>query len=122
LRLELRLVVSVLLSVAVAQTPVPSRPTGYIYQSPSSPKIVVEAFYDLLCVDSKANWPVLKEVFRQFSDEDLEGIIHMFPLPYHHNAYFMQQASVVVRQTDPSQFIKMMELIFQQQDSEYIIL
>ena len=68
MRLELRLVISVLLSVAVAQTPVPGRPTGkrgsrafpllscalycllpagYIYQSPSSPKIVVEAFYDL---------------------------------------------------------------------------
>ena len=26
---------------------------------------------------------------------------------------------MVVRQTDPSQFVKMMELIFQQQDSEY---
>ena len=29
----------------------------------------------------------------------------------------MQQASVVVRQTDSSQFVKMMELVFQQQDS-----
>ena len=36
---------------------------------------------------------------------------------YHHNAYFMQQASVVVRQTDQSQFVKLMELVFQWQDS-----
>ena len=38
---------------------------------------------------------------------------------YHHNAYFMQQASVVLRQYDFSQFIKMMELVFQQQDGEF---
>ena len=62
LRPELQLLV-IVVSVAAAQTPVPARPTGgrgkiihfvncclcsgYVYQSSSSPEVVIEAFYDL---------------------------------------------------------------------------
>lgn len=49
---------------------------------------------------------------------ELLALIASLPSSYHHNAYFMQQASVVVRQVDLSQFVKFMELVFQYQNSE----
>ena len=36
---------------------------------------------------------------------------------YHHNAYFVQQAGVVVRQQDLGKFVEFVELIFANQDS-----
>ena len=41
---------------------------------------------------------------------------------YHHNAYFVQQAGVVVRQQDLGKFVEFVELIFANQDSGYQLL
>lgn len=105
-------------NVSFSQTPIPAKPLGYTYLSPSdgqSPKVVLEIFYDHLCSDSKANWVFMKEVLQNLSHEQVTAIMHIFPLPYHHNAYFAQQVGVVVRQ-EAADFKGYIQLIFDNQD------
>lgn len=99
-----------------AQTPVPSRPSGYTYQHSLNPKVVVEVFYDHLCDGSAANFPVLLQVLNAYVDKDVSGIIHIFPLPYHHNAFFMQWAGTTVRLASSAKFINYTAAVFQNQD------
>lgn len=90
---------------------------GFVYMESSQPMVSVELFYDHLCIDSKANWPLLKQVLETYKEQAVEAIIHIYPLPYHHNAYFMQQAGVVVRHEDIKSFIPLLELVFANQAS-----
>ncbi|KAL5457139.1 hypothetical protein EMCRGX_G034379 [Ephydatia muelleri] len=114
------LIVACLTLVVVAinsQTPVPSRPSGYVYQSSSNPKVVVEVFYDHLCVDSAANYPTLLQVFSAYADQGVAGIIHIFPLPYHHNAFFMQWAGTAIRAFNSDKFMAFTTAVFQNQNT-----
>eukprot|EP01135_Chromosphaera_perkinsii_P004914 Nk52_evm19s304 gene=Nk52_evmTU19s304 len=56
------------------------------------PKVVIEAFYDLLCSDTKHSWPKLKSAVQELGKKHGEGAIrihfYLFPLPYHQYAYY----------------------------------
>jgi hypothetical protein len=68
-------------SLAQLQTHVPSVPVGVVVQNGTeSTHIQLDAFYDLLCPDSKSNWPILQELMSHFKDE-LRVRIILFPLP-----------------------------------------
>lgn len=56
----------------------------------TSNAVVEQGFLDLQCPDSKASWPVVKQVLAAYSGE-LAFTFHLFPLPYHHNSFFMAQ-------------------------------
>ena len=83
--------------VAYAQVPIPSRPDGYAlspHAQPSAP-IVLEAFYDLLCPDSKASWPVVKQVLAAYPTQ-LYFLMHTFPLPYHTWSFIANEGAHVI--------------------------
>eukprot|EP00118_Oscarella_pearsei_P025830 m.308862 g.308862 ORF g.308862 m.308862 type:complete len:209 (+) comp44967_c0_seq1:835-1461(+) len=102
-----------LASAVLSQTSVPSRPTGYYLQQGST--IVLEAFYDLLCPDSKASWPVLQQLMEHFKAE-LTVILHLFPLPYHHDAFFATEVAQMVIAKHPTEYKSFVSLMFQHQD------
>jgi protein-disulfide isomerase len=54
--------------------------------------IKLEAFVDLQCPDSKAVWPILLQLAKHYGPHKLQLVATLFPLPYHHNAFFAAQA------------------------------
>ena len=50
----------------------------------------IQAYLDLQCPFSKASWPVVKQVIASYSDA-MTFTFHLFPLPFHHNSFFMAQ-------------------------------
>ena len=51
---------ALLASLALAQTPIPSKIEGYAYGNPHA-KVSFDVFYDLLCEDSKNFHPEFKK-------------------------------------------------------------
>jgi len=88
------LVLCFFFSCVTCQTPIPTRPDGYGYGSPSAP-VVFEAFLDLLCPDSAASWPVLQQVMYNY-ESNLYFLFHTFPLPYHTYSFIANQGMHVV--------------------------
>jgi protein-disulfide isomerase len=90
----------VLIAVALAgftsaQVPIPSRPDGYGVGGPADAHVVVEMFLDLLCPDCKAAWPTVLQVIQYYGTR-IHFRIHTFPLPYHTNAFVVNQGAHVV--------------------------
>jgi len=83
------------LVLVAGQTPIPPRPDGYPSGSPSAP-VVLEAFFDLLCPDSKASWPTIQQVIQHYGSENLYFIFHTFPLPYHTFSFIANQGMHVL--------------------------
>jgi hypothetical protein len=61
---------------------VPSKFDGFAYDGsgPWKDSILIEAFFDPLCSDSRDSWPPLKKAVEQFSPR-VSLIVHPFPLP-----------------------------------------
>ena len=80
-------------------------------------EVIIDVFYDNLCEDSAANWPMLSQVISQDFLKDTLGVaVHIFPLPYHHNAFFAAWAGEVIMQYDPSKYRDYMTYIFKHYD------
>nr|AOS49624.1 hypothetical protein [Davallia tyermanii] len=110
-----------ILLLAVAQVagsiPIPRRYDGFVFNaSSSSSPVLLEAFFDPLCPDSADAWPVVKKIAQYFQD-DLLLIVHPFPLPYHHNAYFASRALHIINNLNSSLTYPLLELFFENQDS-----
>lgn len=83
---------------ALGQVPIPTRPDGYALQhnpQPGAP-VVLEAFYDLLCPDSKASWPVVKQVIDTYHSSQVLFLMHTFPLPYHTWSFIANEGAHVI--------------------------
>jgi len=98
--MKLALVVAVLLSAfAHAQIPIPNHYDGFALGDVNSP-ILFEAFFDLLCPDCAAAWPNIKDVLNYYNPSGqaskLRFLLHTFPLPYHHNAFYASQGAHIV--------------------------
>jgi len=78
-----------------AQTPIPPRYDGFAFGGPSSAPILLEGFFDVLCPDCAAGWPTINKVIAHYGNQ-LNFIMHTFPLPYHTNAFFANQGVHVV--------------------------
>merc|ERR1712232_345166 len=75
------------IACSLASPPPPNtKQNGHRYSGSGNSVVRLQAMMDHLCPDSKASWPVLKDVAEKYG-EKLEITIHMFPLPYHHNSY-----------------------------------
>jgi hypothetical protein len=48
---------------------------------------------DLQCPDSKAVWPILLQLTKLYGPQKLQLVATLFPLPYHHNAFFAAQVT-----------------------------
>ncbi|XP_062506770.1 uncharacterized protein LOC134183292 [Corticium candelabrum] len=105
-----------ILGLSVAQVPVPSHVPGFVIQNGSeSAHVVIDAFYDLLCPDSKANWPILQKVMDHYKD-DVRVRLVLFPLPYHHHAFFTAFAAQIFLTHHSSAYEQFVSLIFEHQD------
>lgn len=65
-----------------AQTLPPAKIDGFVYKNirVNSDTIVIEAFYDPVCPDSRDSWPPLKQALRYYGSRAWL-VVHLFPLP-----------------------------------------
>lgn len=83
------LIFAALISVVMCEqiVPVPIRTPGVIVLGPTNATFQLEVFFDLQCPDSKAAWPILKQVIKDVQDYGVSLRVHSFPLPFHNQAY-----------------------------------
>jgi len=111
------LVILALGASAFQDTPIPPRPDGFSLGS-NSPKLHLEVFFDLLCPDSRTSWrilePILRNDFHITTNQTLRFTIHMFPLPYHFNAFFTAQGARIIYDNlkNPEDIFTYINLIF----------
>lgn len=71
---------------AIQYVPIPDTPNGYVAKGATS-KLVIEAYYDLVCPDSKESFETLERVMLDIGEDKFKYVIRMFPLPYHKAAF-----------------------------------
>ena len=91
------LLFAILIIWVISDAPIPQRPDGYIYKPSPLKKIRIDTYEDLLWSACKAFEPVFMEYlntskFQGKSVTDfIEVAVHIFPLPYHHHAFYVSQ-------------------------------
>ena len=77
-----------LVSTVCCQLIIPKRPLGYVYNGGSSDApINLDVHMGPLCPDSRDAFPTVKKVADEYGTTIFKLTLHMFPLPYHHQAY-----------------------------------
>ncbi len=90
------------LTLAQDGTAIPLSASTYSVASvgdPASP-VQVDFFLDLVCSDTKAAWPNVKEVIAAYG-RSVHWRFHQFPLPYHTNAFVGTSLSTHSPHTHP---------------------
>ena len=81
------LAVVMTITVTPAQMPIPKRMVGYVFNDVSNDAPVhLDIHMGPLCPDSAEAFPNAKTVAMHYGSQ-LRLTMHMFPLPYHHQAY-----------------------------------
>mgnify|MGYP001595588782 FL=1 len=78
--------------------PVPKKPTGFSYGT-SGAFLKLEAYYDLQCVYSAKSFANLLDAIEKeklFGNEHFHFRIHLFPLPYHKEAFMLTMGAHAV--------------------------
>ncbi|KAJ0462880.1 putative Thioredoxin-like superfamily [Helianthus annuus] len=70
-------------SALLSQSIIPSRYDGFVYRkrAASTATVLIEAFYDPVCPDSRDSWPPLKQAVDHYGPTVVSLIVHTFPLP-----------------------------------------
>lgn len=89
---------------------------GYALGSATAP-VRIDIFYDHLCPGSAQQWPVMQRVAEQYGRDRINVVVHIFPLPYHRNAFIAAQGGRVVRAHGPSLFPRYVDVLFAHQDA-----
>ena len=84
------------LLAAAQPVPLPNTPDAYLRLGSPSAQVVMDVFVDLLCPDCAGDWPILKQLSAHYTPEQLQLVIHLFPLPYHTNAFYVAYAANVI--------------------------
>lgn len=95
--------------------PVPRRRPGFVLsQDILAKKILVdfEVFLELNCPDSKATWPVMKRVAKDFAPKGVRLTVHQFALPYHQYGYLSTLAYYYVNDKNSSLTVPYADAIF----------
>ncbi|KAG0457046.1 hypothetical protein HPP92_021879 [Vanilla planifolia] len=108
------------LDFSLAQVSIPSKYDGFVYRGGSlwEGSVIVEAFFDPMCPDSRDSWPPLKQVL-QFFHPRVSLIVHPFALPYHSNSYASCRALHIANKLNASSTYPLLELFFLYQKSYY---
>ena len=69
-----------------AQLPIPARTDGFVWgkEAPGpawGEAVVVEAFFDPVCPDSRDAWPLLQKAAGHYGAGRVAVVVHLFPLP-----------------------------------------
>lgn len=115
-----------LLSLSIAhsaspggQSLIPLSPNDYSFSrgNPAS-NIVVEFYIDLTCSACQDSWPTLNQVVAQYSDRVFFKY-HVFPLPYHQQAFILAKAAQVVNYYSPDNIFSFMDTVYTNQAAIY---
>ncbi|XP_077246675.1 uncharacterized protein LOC143886544 [Tasmannia lanceolata] len=102
-----------------AQVPIPAKYDGFVYRTEDSQSsIMIEAFFDPLCPDSRDAWPPLKQALKYYSNR-LSLIVHPFALPYHDNSFVACRALHIANNVNNSTTYPLLELFFKHQEKYY---
>lgn len=106
--------------VGEAQLPIPPKIDGFVYKEAPvwGQSVVVEAFFDPMCPDSRDSWPSLKKALKHYSSR-LSLVVHSFPLPYHSNAFIASRALHIANTLNTSSTYPLLELFFKHQEKYY---
>ncbi|KAL9673367.1 hypothetical protein QQ045_029623 [Rhodiola kirilowii] len=103
-----------------AVVPIPAKLDGFAYKNklvhPGA--IVIEAFFDPVCPDSRDAWPPLKQALQHYGDR-VALTLHPFALPYHDNAFVTSRALHIVNGLNKSATYDMLESFFLHQERFY---
>ncbi|KAI7741166.1 hypothetical protein M8C21_018484 [Ambrosia artemisiifolia] len=104
-----------------SQSTIPSRYDGFVYakQAASTATVLIEAFFDPVCPDSRDSWPPLKQAVDEYGPEVVSLIVHPFPLPYHDNAFITSRALHVVNELNTSATYSLLDAFFMHQERFY---
>ncbi|ETW09294.1 hypothetical protein H310_01686 [Aphanomyces invadans] len=99
------------------RVPIPTAPLGFTYgQGSANATVQLDAFVDLLCPDSKAAYPALKQLAETLPNQFLLRF-HQFPLPYHHQGFPIAQAThTITHALGRDTFVKWLETVYDVQD------
>ncbi|KAJ6791968.1 Uncharacterized protein M6B38_242465 [Iris pallida] len=108
--------------ITLAQTPIPAKYDGFLYGGNNNyvwgDSVVLEAFLDPMCPDSRDTWPPLQQAFEYYSPR-LAILVHPFPLPYHSNSYTFCRALQIANKLNSSTTFPLFELFFKYQEKFY---
>ncbi|VAH41233.1 unnamed protein product [Triticum turgidum subsp. durum] len=120
----------VLLAVVIAagrcgaQVPVPARTEGFVYGGQAwapawGEAVVVEAFFDPVCPDSRDAWPELRRAADHFGARRVAVVVHLFPLPYHSSSFIACRSIHAVHKLNASAVYPLLEKFFKYQEGYY---
>ncbi|KAB1203620.1 hypothetical protein CJ030_MR8G000663 [Morella rubra] len=103
-----------------AQSLPPAEMDGFVYRNSgvSSDTIIIEAFYDPLCPDSRDSWPPLKQALQYYGSRAWL-VVHLLPLPYHDNAFVASRALHIATSLNASATYPLLEHFFKYQEKFY---
>ncbi|KAL2895338.1 Molybdopterin synthase catalytic subunit [Bienertia sinuspersici] len=104
--------------VEVEAITIPAKPDGFVHGNPKKynpERILIEAFFDPLCSDTRDSWPPLKHAL-QYYGSNVSLIVHTFPLPYHSNAFTASRAIHIVNELNSSATFPLWESFFKHQE------
>ncbi|KAM5565205.1 hypothetical protein ABKV19_019298 [Rosa sericea] len=114
------LLLLVLVLNGYAQNLPPAKYDGFLYEhrliDPDS--ILIEAFFDPVCPDSRDSWPPLKQALAYYGPH-VTLAVHLLPLPYHDNAFVASRAVHIVNKLKPSATFSVLEWFFKNQERYY---
>ncbi|KAJ7966911.1 Thioredoxin superfamily protein [Quillaja saponaria] len=98
----------------------PAKLDGFVYgnQPFTRDTILIEAFYDPVCPDSRDSWPPLKQVLGYYGSS-VSLVVHLLPLPYHDNAFVTSRVLHIVNDLDTSATFPLLEWLFKHQEKFY---
>ncbi|KAK3129568.1 hypothetical protein QOZ80_6BG0481760 [Eleusine coracana subsp. coracana] len=106
------------LLILQAQASVPPRYDGFAYGGGAAAAwkdtVLVEAFLDPLCPDSRDAWEPLKLAVERYAPR-VSLIVHPFPLPYHTYAFHACRALYIANKLNTSSTYPLLELFFKNQ-------
>ncbi|CAA7410753.1 unnamed protein product [Spirodela intermedia] len=105
----------------LAGAAIPARYDGFVYPVGApvgEDSILVEAFFDPICPDSRDAWPPLKRITLEYAPRIFLEV-HPFPLPYHDNSFFSCRALHISNKLNRSTTYPLLELFFEHQEKLY---
>ncbi|RVX16097.1 hypothetical protein CK203_005555 [Vitis vinifera] len=99
---------------------IPAKFDGFVYNYTGTgiDSIIIEAFFDPVCPDSRDAWPPLKRAIAYYAPR-VSLIVHPFALPYHDNAFATSRALHIVNKLNSSATYHLMEMLFKHQEIFY---
>ncbi|KAL6524862.1 hypothetical protein OROMI_030455 [Orobanche minor] len=114
-------VISCMFSPISGQSSIPAKQDGFRYggNGANEDDVLIEAFFDPVCPDSRDSWPPLKKALNHYISFRVTLVVHTFPLPYHDNAFATCRALHIVNDINSSATYHLLEAFFEHQDQFY---